>query len=92
MTVVEWVQTYLANLFRELFDAFRCLAVELLSILCRREGLDLVFEGVALRNQLEDTGEIGTLLGSHLCCGCIRGRGTVTKGKDGRSAKHSEVI
>lgn len=88
MTVLEWVQTYLANLFRELFDAFRCL-VELLSIFC---GLDLVFQSIAFRDQLEDTREISTLLRGYLGCGGIRGRCTVSEGKDGRSTEHSEVV
>ena len=89
MTVLEWVQTYLGNLFVELFDAFRCLVVELLSILC---GLDLVLQSIAFRDQLEHTSEISALLGGYLGCGGIRGRGTVTEGKDGRSPEHSEVV
>ena len=89
MTVCEWVQTYLVGLLLEGFDAFSSLVVELFP---RREDLDLIFESIAFRDQLEYTREIGTLLRGYLSCRGIRGRGAVSESKDGRCTKHSEVV
>lgn len=87
MTVRERVQAYLANLLVEGFDAFRGLVV-----LFGREGLDLILEGITLRDQLEYTGEVGTLLGGYLSCWSIRSGSTVSEGKDGWCAQHAEVV
>lgn len=92
MTVMERVQTYLPDILLELVDAFRRVVVELFSIFCGREGFDLVFQGIALRNQLEDAGEISALLRGYLGCGSIRRRSAISEGKDVRSTEHPQVV
>ena len=51
MTMFEWAQVYLGILVLKLFDGFRCLVIEFLSILYGRERIHLIFQCIALRNR-----------------------------------------
>lgn len=67
------------------------LSAFVLGNLGRLQALLLNEEILLLRQFVEELGQIGSLLGRNLCCGGVRGSGTVSESKDAIRAHNTEM-